>query len=351
MKSAGASVFQSTCPSLALRRSRSWSVLRRRRSSPIIQSSMDADASAVRPPRAGVRPPFGARSAKDDRVDRGQAEELLRTLFADPDAARRKALAELVPDPDPALASIGHQIVGIVLRDSGRTDEALAHLRRALALAQRVDGERAADVRATLGGSLVYAGRTREGLAQLDRAAAELDGLPLARVLVRRARVLSFTLEDFEAGADDVARALEILEGSDDDVWRARALHLEGLTRTGLGDLHAARRAFAESMRDPHVPGPAGRPGCRGPHGGVARLPRRRPAPRARGLRGRERPLRRSRHDQRGPRLRQVQRLPRRRHAGRCAGGGGACPRRTSAHRRRAGRPAAGTRGSGRGCR
>ncbi|MGF9756796.1 CHAT domain-containing protein [Microvirga sp. 0TCS3.31] len=182
-------------------------------------------------------------------MDRGQAEELLRTLFADPDGARRKALAELVPDPDPALASIGHQIVGIVLRDGGRTDEALAHLRRALALAQRVDGERAADVRATLGGSLVYAGRTREGLAQLDRAAAELDGLPLARVLVRRARVLSFTLEDFEAGADDVARALEILEGSDDDVWRARALHLEGLTRTGLGDLHAARRAFAESMQ------------------------------------------------------------------------------------------------------
>ena len=182
-------------------------------------------------------------------MDRGEAEELLRTLFADPDGARRKALAELVPDPDPALASIGHQVVGIVLRDSGRTDEALAHLRRALALSRRVDRERAGDVRATLGGTLVYAGRTREGLAQLDRAAAELDGLPLARVLVRRARVLSFTLEDFEAGADDVARALEILEGSDDDVWRARALHLEGLTRTGLGDLHAARRAFAESMQ------------------------------------------------------------------------------------------------------
>ncbi|MCY4727625.1 CHAT domain-containing protein [Nocardioides sp. STR2] len=182
-------------------------------------------------------------------MDRGEAEELLRTLFADPEGARTRALAELVPDPHPALASIGHQVVGIVLRDSGRTDEALAHLRRALALARRVDGDRAADVRATLGGTLVYAGRTREGLAQLDRAAAELDGLPLARVLVRRARVLSFTLEDFEAGADDLSRALEILDGSDDDVWRARALHLEGLTRTGLGDLEAARRAFDESMR------------------------------------------------------------------------------------------------------
>ena len=30
-----------------------------------------------------------------------------------------------MPDPDPALASIGHQVVGIVLRDLGDTDAAL----------------------------------------------------------------------------------------------------------------------------------------------------------------------------------------------------------------------------------
>lgn len=181
-------------------------------------------------------------------MTRGEAEELLRTLFADPEAARRRALAELVPAPDAALASIGHQVVGIVLRDTGETDDALAHLRRALALARRVGREREADVRATLGGTLVYVGRSREGLVQLDRAAAELDGLPLARVLVRRARVLSFNLERFEEGADDLRRALSILDRSDDDVWRARALHLDGLTRTGLGDLDAARRAFDEAL-------------------------------------------------------------------------------------------------------
>jgi tetratricopeptide (TPR) repeat protein len=200
--------------------------------------------------------PSGAESAqvfneigKDGTVDRDEAEELLRTLFADPGAARARAERDLVPDPDPALSSIGHQVVGIVLRDTGETDDALAHLRRALALARRVDREREADVRATLGGTLVYVGRTREGLAQLDRAAAELDGLPLARVLVRRARVLSFNLERYEAGADDLRRALSILDRSDDDVWRARALHLDGLTRTGLGDLDAARHAFGEALR------------------------------------------------------------------------------------------------------
>ncbi len=181
-------------------------------------------------------------------VTRVEAEELLRTLFADPETARAKALAELVPATDPALASIGHQVVGIVLRDVGETDAALVHLRRALSLARRVDGDREGDVRATLGTALVHAGRTREGLAQLDRAAAALSGLPLARVLVRRARILTFVLERFEAGADDLRRALEILDRSDDEIWRARALNLEGLTRIGLGDLSAARRAFAESF-------------------------------------------------------------------------------------------------------
>ena len=61
-----------------------------------------------------------------DHDDRAEAEELLRTLFADTDLARKRAEDELVPDADPAVASIGHQIVGIVLRDLGETDAALS---------------------------------------------------------------------------------------------------------------------------------------------------------------------------------------------------------------------------------
>ena len=98
-------------------------------------------------------------------MDRAEAEELLRTLFADPEARTSRAEAELVPDPDPAVASIGHQVVGIVLRDLGETDAALHELRTALRLARRSgDEERWADVLATLGGSLACAGRVREGL-------------------------------------------------------------------------------------------------------------------------------------------------------------------------------------------
>ncbi|MDR7253628.1 tetratricopeptide (TPR) repeat protein [Nocardioides sp. BE266] len=181
-------------------------------------------------------------------VTRDEAEEVLRTVFADPGLSRTRARDELVPDPDPAVSSIGHQVLGILHRDVGETDTALTHLRTALRLARRVDIEREADVRATLGGSLIYAGRTRDGLEQLDRAAEQSTGLALARVLVRRAMMLSFRMERFEDGAADLRRALAILDASDDDIWRARALQLEGLTRVGLGDIAAARRAFDESM-------------------------------------------------------------------------------------------------------
>lgn len=181
-------------------------------------------------------------------VTRAEAEEQLRTLFADPEAAQTRAQDAFVPSEDPAVSSIGHQVVGIVLRDLGHTDQALTHLRSALRLARRArDREREADVRATLGISMVAAGRTREGLAQLDRATEDVGGLALGRVLVRRAFVLSFLLERFEEGAHDLRRAHRILRRAGDDVWQARALHLEGITRTGLGDLAGARKAFAES--------------------------------------------------------------------------------------------------------
>ena len=181
-------------------------------------------------------------------MDRDEAEELLRNLFSDPRSARRKAQDVLVSDPDPALASIGHQVLGIVLRDTGEIDEGLVHLRRALALGRRADVEREADVRATLGSTLVLAGRTLDGLVQLDRAAADLDGVPLARVLVRRGKALAFNLERLEAGSVDLRRALQLLEGSGDDVWRARALTFEGIARVWFGDLDAARRRFTESL-------------------------------------------------------------------------------------------------------
>ena len=72
-----------------------------------------------------------------DHDDQAEAEELLRDVFADPVGARAAATAELVPDSDPAIASIGHQVVGIVLRDLGETERRLEELRTAVRLARR----------------------------------------------------------------------------------------------------------------------------------------------------------------------------------------------------------------------
>ncbi len=180
-------------------------------------------------------------------VTRGEAEELLRTLFSGPEAARARAQAELVPDPDPAVSSIGHQITGIVLRDRGEIDDALARLRTALTLARRSgDLERIGDARATLGASLAgAAGRTREGLAQMDKAATELTGVPLGRLLYRRAWVRGFVLARYEESAADLREARRLFAGAGDHVWEKHALNLDGLVAVELGDLDSAARAFA----------------------------------------------------------------------------------------------------------
>jgi tetratricopeptide (TPR) repeat protein len=179
-------------------------------------------------------------------VERDEAEELLRNLFADPGAARTRAETVLVPDPDPALSSIGHQVVGIVIRDLGDMAGAMRELRTALRLARRSgDPDRAADVMATLGISLCVVGRMHDGLRYLDEASTMLDGVPLARVLHRRAYVLGHLLARFEESAADLRRARELFSGSGDQVWEARVLNLQALVDVKLGEVESAAEAFA----------------------------------------------------------------------------------------------------------
>ena len=179
-------------------------------------------------------------------MTRPEAEELLRTLFADPDLARKRAEDELLLDADPAIASIGHQILGIVLRDLGGTDPALAALRTAVRLARRSgDEERWGDTLATLGVTLCIAGRVPEGMRKLGQAASVLEGVSLGRALVRRAWVTGHLLARFEESAADLRRARMLFAGGGDRVWEQRALNLEGLVDVGLGDLEAAARAFS----------------------------------------------------------------------------------------------------------
>ena len=68
--------------------------------------------------------------------------------------------------------------------------EALAELREALRQARDCDNERVADVLATLGVTLTYAGRTGPGLRRLDEAMALAPRWARPRILLRRGHAL-----------------------------------------------------------------------------------------------------------------------------------------------------------------
>ncbi|HSU03717.1 MAG TPA: CHAT domain-containing protein [Nocardioides sp.] len=183
-------------------------------------------------------------------MDRAEAEELLLNVFADTDLSRKRAEDELVTDPDPALASIGHQVVGIVLRDVGETRRALEELQTAVRLARRSgDADRWGDALATLGVTLCSSGWVPAGLRKVDQAVSVLRGVSLGRALVRRAYVTAHLLALFEDSAADLREARRLFAGAGDHVWERRALNLEGLVNVGLGDLEAASRAFAAFRR------------------------------------------------------------------------------------------------------
>ncbi|MEQ6902689.1 tetratricopeptide repeat protein [Nocardioides sp. YIM 152588] len=178
-------------------------------------------------------------------------DDLPALALSRPAEALRSARALAASTTEPLALSYAHQAAGIVLRDTGETEDALVELRAALAAARATrDADRVADVRATLGTALVVAGRTRTGLRQLETAARDARGPVRARVLMRRAALLSMLGRHPEALAD-MRRALAGIREAGDELWEARALnnragiHLEqgSLTRAER-DLDAAERLF-----------------------------------------------------------------------------------------------------------
>ena len=107
--------------------------------------------------------------------------ELLPLALSRPNEALERARAVLAGEPGLLEASIARQAIGIVLREFGDIDAAVRELRLARRLARRAGpstGE--ADVLATLGVALVFAGRTRLGRNTLDAAVRQSTG-PFAR--------------------------------------------------------------------------------------------------------------------------------------------------------------------------
>ncbi|WP_370948864.1 CHAT domain-containing protein [Amycolatopsis sp. cg5] len=179
--------------------------------------------------------------------------ELLTLAASRPREAMTRARALLAASPSRADASVCRQVIGIVLRDFGDIAESIGQLRAALRLA-RGTADREADVLATLGATLVYAGRTRQGLDALGEA-VRLAGPGLAgRVLVRRGVALQLLGRPREA-MDDLRPAIELLDG--DPIWAARALTTRAFAQLALGateraeaDIGAAARLLAEAGQE-----------------------------------------------------------------------------------------------------
>jgi tetratricopeptide (TPR) repeat protein len=181
-------------------------------------------------------------------VDNRHSElsRLLPLALSRPQDALAQARAVLASRPNPYDASIARHAAAIVLRDRGDVAAAIRELRLALTSAiASGSGEREADVRATLGVALAWAGRSRQGLAQLDQAAARARGPLTSRILLRRASV-RFDLGRYDAALEDLQRALPLLRRSGDTVWEARALALRGEVHLIFG---ATGRAAADYTR------------------------------------------------------------------------------------------------------
>lgn len=181
-------------------------------------------------------------------------EELLALAIEDPDQARRAAERVLAADPGPEASSFAHQCLGIVLRDLGRTDAALHHLRSALRAA-RASGspDRLRDVRATYGASLVFFGRGRAGLVQLEQASAGATGELAAKIAMRHAASLVI-LGRYDDAAPVLHGALAEIRRAGNPVWEARTLVWLAHVERSLGQLaraeavlHRAERVFVDA--------------------------------------------------------------------------------------------------------
>jgi tetratricopeptide (TPR) repeat protein len=187
----------------------------------------------------------------------GETLELLPLAAARPAEALAKARAVLALHPGPYDASVAHQAVGIVLRDFGDARAAIRELRAALRMATAAGSrDRHADVLATLGTALVYAGRTTPGLTALDTAVKEANGTLAGRVLMRRAFALWRLGRHHEALAD-LRRAVMVLHRSGDTMWEARALSARAFVHLAVGsaeradtDLGNAERLFAATSQE-----------------------------------------------------------------------------------------------------
>jgi tetratricopeptide (TPR) repeat protein len=189
--------------------------------------------------------------------DTAEAGQLLVLAHSRPAEAlsRARTLLSRRPPVAAAEASMAHQAAGIALRDLGHLAEGLAELRRGLRSASASgQRQREADVRASLGVTLVLAGSTARGMAHLDGAVLAARGELAGRVLMRRAAVRGLIGRRDEA-LSDLGQVVAILHRHGDFLWEARARSHRGLILLEMGQTRRADADFVRAERQYELAG------------------------------------------------------------------------------------------------
>lgn len=142
--------------------------------------------------------------------------------------------------------SFAGQALGIAMRELGDVTGAVRQLRIALLDAATVSKSREADVEASLGGTLVYAGRSADALAVLQSAISKVRGAERARVLVRRGLLFQILGRTTEA-VDDLRSAAQVLRRQGDNTWEIRAVVNLAQALIDLGDAPRADSALCRA--------------------------------------------------------------------------------------------------------
>ena len=180
---------------------------------------------------------------------------LLAFALSRPHQALAQARSILADGAPAAVAAVAHQAAGLVLRDFGDIEQALREFRSSIRCANRAgDMERANDVRAAYGLALVMAGHPRAGLAAIYEAAEGAVGTAQGRIQIRLAKALWLLGRNAEMLRAS-QRAVDLLGGSRDLVWEARAYGHRAQAALGLG---AVARADEDCVRSQELFAAAG---------------------------------------------------------------------------------------------
>lgn len=174
-------------------------------------------------------------------------QDLLELAYDDPPAAECRAEGILASDIEDLERSYALQALGIVNRERGDIERALSFLRSALRAADRAaSDDRRRDVLATYGGTLVVGGRTREGLRNLEQAAAGATGPMAGKVTMRLAAVL-LMLGRYEEGVESMRAALAAINAAGDTIWEGRSRISLGYAELLVGHVDDAEREVARA--------------------------------------------------------------------------------------------------------